>query len=98
MHQFIFSPVALIEYKDAVVWYKERSSKAAENFVQQIQNKIDKICHSPFRYPKTYKHFRETPLRKYPYSIIYFFDEEKKLVVLTSVFHHKRNPRKKYLK
>ena len=44
MHQFIFSPVALIEYKDAVVWYKERSSKAAENFVQQIHNKIDKIA------------------------------------------------------
>ncbi len=30
MYQFIFSPAALIEYKDAVVWYKERSLKASE--------------------------------------------------------------------
>lgn len=98
MYQFIFSPTALIEYKDSVVWYKERSLKAAENFVQQVKDKIDKICHSPFRYPKIYKDFRETPLRKYPYTLIYFLNEDKKLVVATSVFHHKRNPRKKYLK
>jgi hypothetical protein len=68
-----FLTAALIEYKDAVVWYKERSLKASENFVQQVKDKIDKICHSPFRYPKIYKHFRETPLRKYPYSLVYFF-------------------------
>lgn len=75
-----------------------KSLKVSENFVQQVKYKVNKICHSLFRYSKIYKHFRETPLRKYPYLLVYFFDEDKKLVVVTSVFHHKRNLRKKYLK
>ncbi|HEY8658595.1 MAG TPA: type II toxin-antitoxin system RelE/ParE family toxin [Hanamia sp.] len=98
MYQLIYSPVALIEYKDAIVWYKERSTKAAENFVNQVKEKIDKICNSPFHYPETYKHFRETSLRKYPYSLVYFIDKSKKIIIITSVFHHKRNPKKKYVK
>ncbi len=98
MYHFIYSPVALIEYKDAVVWYKERSAKSAENFVGQVKEKIDKICHSPLRYPRTYKHFRETSLRKYPYFLVYFIDENKKMIIITSVFHQKRNPKKKYTK
>lgn len=98
MYQFIYSPVALIEYKDAVIWYKQRSTKAAENFIIEIKQKINGICKTPYRYHITYKHFRETSLRKYPYSIVYFIDESKKVVIVTSVFHHKRNPRKKYIK
>lgn len=45
MYQFTYSPIALIEYKDAVVWYNERSPRAAEDFVKQVKEKIDKICH-----------------------------------------------------
>ena len=52
MYQFIYSPIALIEYKDAVVWYNERTARAAEDFVKQVKEKIDKICHSPFHYPE----------------------------------------------
>ncbi|MEO5650407.1 MAG: type II toxin-antitoxin system RelE/ParE family toxin [Ginsengibacter sp.] len=98
MYPFIYSPVALIEYKDAVTWYKERSAKAAEDFVKQVKEKLDKICHSPFRYPETYNHFRETLLKKYPYSLIYSVDENKKMIIVTSVFHHKRNPKRKFIK
>ena len=98
MYQFNYSPIALIEYTDSVQWYKERSTKAAENFVKEVRGKIDSICQSPFRYPETYGHFRETSLKKYPYSIIYFIDEKVKMIIVTSVFHQKRNPQKKFLK
>lgn len=98
MHQFVYSPVALIEYKDAVVWYKERSITAAEKFVKEIKEKINLICDSPFRYPETFKHFRESSLKKYPYSIVYFIEDSKRLVIITSVFHQKRNPERKYKK
>ena len=98
MYQFTYSPIALIEYKDAVVWYNERSARAAEDFVKQVKEKIDKICHSPFRYPETYVHFRETSLKKYPYSLIYFFDENEKMVIVNSVFHQKRNSKRKFIK
>jgi plasmid stabilization system protein ParE len=92
----VFDPQALEEYKDATVWYSERSLKAAENFVKEVTGKIGIICKMPFSFKRTYKDFRETSLKKYPYSIVFLIDEEKKVVIIFSLFHHKRNPRKKY--
>lgn len=34
--------------------------------------------------------------KKYPYNIIYFIDAEKQSVIITTLFHHKRNPKKKF--
>ena len=98
MYQFNYSPIALIEYKDSVIWYKKSSTKAAENFVKEVREKIRNICETPFSYPKTYGKFRETSLKKYPYSIVYFIDENIKMIIVTSVFHQKRNPQNKFLK
>ena len=97
-YRHIFSPAALAEYKEAVTWYQERSEMAAVNFVGAVSRKIKEICKDPERYRNTYKIFRETSLKKFPFSIIYFQDKEKKTVVLSSIFHHRKNPRRKYNK
>jgi plasmid stabilization system protein ParE len=95
-YQFIFSPIALIDYKEAVIWYGIRSKTAAENFILEVENKLKKICADPQKYKNKYKDFRETSLKKYPFLIIYFIDEGKSLVVISRVYHHKRNPISKY--
>ena len=97
-YRHIYSPEALGEYKESVSWYLERSEAAAANFVAAVSSKIREICKYPFRYRNTYKVFRETSLKKFPFSIVYFPDEEKKIIIITSVFHHKKNPRKKFKK
>mgnify|MGYP001328678384 CR=1 FL=1 len=97
-YTYIFQPLALAEYKDGVFWYKERSEKAAINFVIAINERIAKICLNPLLYRNIYEHFRETSLKKYPYCIVYFIDEDKKIIIISSVYHHKRNPKKKYRK
>jgi plasmid stabilization system protein ParE len=95
-YQFIFSPTALGDYKDAVEWYKVRSNKAAENFVVDVKQKLKIICENPFRFKNRYKNFRESSLTKYPFYIIYFVDKEKNVIVISSLYHHKRNPKSKY--
>lgn len=97
-YQHIYDPIALLEYKDATGWYAERSETAAANFVKEIKEKITAICKDPFRYRNTYKKFRETSLSIYPYSIIYLIDESVKTIIITSVYHHKRSPRRKFRK
>lgn len=94
----IYDPGALLEYKDAAAWYLRRSETAAANLVNEIKKAIFLICKDPFRYRNSYKTFRETSLKKYPYSTIYGGDESVKMVIIESVFHHKRNPRRKYRK
>jgi hypothetical protein len=45
-----------------------------------------------------YKNFRELNVRKYPFTIAYAFDENVRLVTVISFYHHKKNPKNKYLK
>ena len=97
-YSIAYQPRALKEYEEAAAWYKERSIQAAENFDSGIKEKIDILRKAPTHYRKTYKEFREVQLYKYPFNIIYFVDEAKKLVVISSIFHHKRNPKTKYRK
>ena len=97
-YRYIYEPTALIEYKEAISWYRDRSETAATNFIKEVNEKLLIICADPMRYRSTYRNLRETALKKFPYSIVYFFEEDQQLIVIFSVFHHKRNPRKKYKK
>ncbi len=84
------------EYLEAIAWYKERSVLAAENFVKAVNEAFISIELQPANYKNVYKHFYEIKLRKYSYSIVYFIDEKKNSIVITTVFHYKRNPKKKF--
>ena len=97
-YRYIYDPVALNEYKDAVSWYLERSELAAESFVKEVNEKLAVICIDPFCYRNTYKEYHEISLKRFPYYIVYLIDENKKVVIVSSIYHHKRNPQKKYKK
>ena len=97
-YQHIFDPIASDEYEDAFNWYEERSKIAADNLILAVENAIAAICANPYRFRNTHKSLRELTLKKYPYNLIYFIDEEKQLITIVSLYHHKRNPKKKYKK
>jgi mRNA-degrading endonuclease RelE of RelBE toxin-antitoxin system len=95
-YKHIYTPVAFQEYSDAISWYTQHSSKAAVNFVTEVNNRIQLICIDPYRYRNNYKNFYEVSVRKFPFYIIYFIDKEKNLIVIASVYHHKRSKKRKY--
>ena len=97
-YTFIYQPQALLEYEHAILWYRERSKQASEIFELAINEKLHEICTTPTLYRNTKKHFREALLKKYPFSIVYVIDEKNRAIVITSVFHNSRNPKKKYPK
>ncbi|OQP62508.1 hypothetical protein A3860_27845 [Niastella vici] len=93
-----FDPVAASEYEAAYSWYIERSIKAADNFVMAVDEAITAVCANPHRYKKSYNNLREIVLKKYPFYLIYLIDERKKLIIITSLYHNKRDPDKKHVK
>jgi len=97
-YQYLFDPLAADEYEEAFKWYEQKSVVAADNLILAVQGAIIAICADPYRYRNTYKKLRELNLKKYPYALIYFIDENKQLITIISVFHHKRNPERKYRK
>lgn len=96
--RYIFDKMAQEDYEDALNWYMERSETAAANFVKAIDNTLAIICNSPARWRNTYKNFYELSIKRYPYSIIYSIEESQELVFVSAIYHHKRNPRRKYRK
>ena len=91
---YIFDPIAILEITEAAVWYGVRSEIAGENFRLEVFRTIELICKHPHRARNEYKNFREIILRKFPYTLVYFVENE--TIIITSVFHQKRNPKKKY--
>lgn len=95
-YSYIYEPRAIIEFENAFEWYWEQSHSAAENFESRVKEKIHDICSNPFLYRKIRKHFREVHLKKYPFSIVYSVNEETLTIIIMSIFHHRRNPKRKY--
>ena len=97
-YKYIFDPIAANEYEEAFKWYEEKSVVAADTLIIAVQDAIFAVCTNPDRYRNTYKNLREITLKKYPYNLIYYIDKSRRLIIITSLYHHKRNPKGKYTK
>ena len=86
------------EYESSLKWYVVRGEQSAENFIKAVDVALALICNYPTRWRNKYKNFYELGVKKYPYIIIYTIDDQNKLIIVHSIFHHKRNPLKKYNK
>jgi len=95
-YSIIYRLKAQSEYYAAIEWYRIHSERAAINFEIAINDKINILRTNPEYFRKTYKQFHEVALNKYPYSIIYLIDDKNNSVIIASIFHHKRNPKRKY--
>ncbi|MGC4234525.1 MAG: type II toxin-antitoxin system RelE/ParE family toxin [Niabella sp.] len=97
-YSYVIDPIAAVEYEEAFMWYEERSAAAADGFIIAVQNAISAACDNPKRYRNTHKNLRELSLKKYPFNLIYYIDDKKHIIVIISIYHHKRSPKGKYLK
>lgn len=97
-YHYFFHEAAQEEYEDAVSWYLDKSKKAVQDFTAEVDNTLQLICENPTRWRNEYKDYFELSLKKFPYTIIYSIDTERKLINVLTFFHQKRNPKKKYPK
>jgi plasmid stabilization system protein ParE len=85
-----FHPEALSEAEAAVAWYRERSLRAAEVLVRELERAIAAISEAPHRWPLFEAGCRRFPLRRFPYLLIY---REKLLSIeVLAVAHARRRP------
>jgi len=96
MYQHLLEPKAQTEYEESIEFYAERSEQATLNFIEIVEQTIEQICNKPYANKKKHKNFYEIILEKYPFTIIYAIEEEIKLIVVISIYHHSRNPKYKY--
>ena len=48
---FVIHPAAVEEAEKATRWYRERSARAAAEFVDEVNHAVDRILAAPQRWP-----------------------------------------------
>jgi plasmid stabilization system protein ParE len=96
MFDFFIQEEAQRDIEESVLWYDERSRQATDNFLIEINNALQKICENPDCGTNKYKNYYDFRLKKYPFTIIYIVDNERNMIIVSAVFHNKRNPATKY--
>jgi len=86
-----YLPQASRELEDALAWYLERSPRAAESFLREIERAVTIIAEAPGIWPHFEAGARRYILQRFPYNIIYRQIEAGIQVV--AVAHQKRRPR-----
>lgn len=84
-------PAALRDTDEAAAWYAERSLRAAQRFLDELDQLIDAIAESPERFPIVDAEIRRALFRRFPYYIAFLLDATG--VVVVAVAHGRRRPR-----
>jgi toxin ParE1/3/4 len=85
-----FHPEALTEAEAAVAWYRERSLRAAEGLMGELERAIAAIAEAPSRWPLFQAGCRRFPLRRFPFLVIY--SEKAQSIEVLAVAHGRRRP------
>ena len=83
-------PEAILEGREARLWYAARSAQAAERFRRELRRSIRSIKEAPERWPPDEDGLRRVRLIGFPYSLIYWTDGIDSFVL--SIAHAKRKP------
>ena len=83
-------PAALEETEAAIAWYEQRSGKAAEMLLDELDQAIKRASENPGQFPLHEYGTRRIVLRRFPYLVI--FRETDTSVEIIAVAHGRRRP------
>lgn len=81
---------ALKDAQKAIDYYDEQRIGLGGKFNTTLDKHISTIANNPF-YQLRYKDYRALPIKKFPYLILFYIQEESNTVFITAVFHTKQN-------
>jgi toxin ParE1/3/4 len=89
MHLAFFEDAAA-EIEADRAWYRKRSESAEAGFLRELDHAIDQVSQSPTQWPEYLAGTRRYVFPTYPYSLVYFVDDD--VLNVVAVAHEKRRP------
>jgi plasmid stabilization system protein ParE len=86
----LFHPDAADELRAAVSWYGERSPRAADELLGELDAALGKIQQSPERWRRVLGPWRRYVLHRFPFLIIY--RETSHGIEVVAIAHGRRRP------
>lgn len=90
--RLIIRPEAEAEMAEAFDWYEDRVPGLGYDFLLCVEAVFNAILRDPQHYPQVHRIIRRALARRFPYQVLFIEDDER--VVVLSVFHAKRNPKR----
>lgn len=78
------------EIRRAVDWYDQRSDRAGDEFLLELNTMLERIAANPTHFHFTAGNLRRCNLRRFPYHIL--FEIHLTHVHVLTVKHHRRHP------
>jgi|688.fasta_scaffold32402_2 toxin ParE1/3/4 len=92
--EMLISKSAKKEIDTAYLFYLDRSLRIADKFIHEIYKYILEIQSNPTQFRDVRKKYKVCIVNRYPFHIYYFIDRRK--VIVVSVFHTSRKPKRKF--
>ena len=84
---------AELELFDSCKWYEKQQKGLSKHFRNEIGETFQTINANPFLFPNRYNtNLRFASLNKFPFVVVYWFDQNLDTIFIDSIFHTKRNP------
>lgn len=81
------------ELFESSAFYDEESRGLGQVFLDAVEQAIERLRTYPQAGPEIRGQVRRLLVARFPYSIIYRYDEEPSQIFVLAVAHHKRRPR-----
>ena len=91
MDRLVIAAGAEQDYEASLLWYAERSRRAAKEFEIEFARALDVISKSPEDYPLADDRHRFYLLKRYPFQVIYRRISDDQLLIV-AVVHASRRP------
>ncbi len=75
---------------EAYQYYESCLANLGSDFLLCIEESLARILKNPKQYKRVYKQVRRALVRKFPYGIYYFQDQE--IISVIAVLHARKNP------
>jgi toxin ParE1/3/4 len=85
-----FHPDARAESRTSLDWYRQRSVRAGEAFLSELDRAIETILNAPQRWPIDEDGFRNYRLHRFPFVVVY--SDKPATLQIIAVAHASRNP------
>lgn len=87
---YSFHPEARAEFKEATLYYSEKSPSLASAFYAEIEYAIEGIVENPLLYRVIDEDVRRCLTKRFPYGILYTIEDH--YILILAVMHCSREP------
>ena len=91
-YELFLSQEAEKDIEQAAIWYEERRNGLGREYLLCIQAMLSTIQRNPQLFSILYRNVRRALIRRFPYGIFFFIDDERRRIVVVGVLHARRSP------